>query len=222
MPATTAYQPSRLGLSEGIPHANGTSMPPPVGTPTQAPFLPATPAAHQHTYQAPNPEFESKWRPAGKGSCLQQCSFPGANKISGVADAMFTNLTLATHPGLNIHRHFRLDLPPSATMTHQSVTINLPSSHFFLQIKPTISSALLPRQHKVFVTSGFQRLSAMPNTPGQPVDQSNPLFEARLKTGVNRIEIEIVAALPKGAPKPANGQDMEMEKITVYANLLQT
>lgn len=30
------------------------------------------------------------------------------------SDAMITNLALATHPGLNISRHFRMDLPPVA------------------------------------------------------------------------------------------------------------
>lgn len=137
------------------------------------------------------------------------------------SDAMITNLSLATHPGLNISRHFRMDLPPSATMAQQSITINLPSTHYYLQIKPTIAQSLLDRQHKLFVTSGTQRLHAMPLIPGHPVDHRHPLFEARLLPGVNRIDIELIAALPKGAAKPASGQEIELEKITVFANLLK-
>jgi hypothetical protein len=139
----------------------------------------------------------------------------------GASDAMITNLTIATHPGLNISRHFRMDLPPSDSMTQQSITINLPHTHYYLQIKPTIAASLLERQHKLFVTSGTNRLHAMPTIPGHAVDPRNPLFEARLLPGVNKIEVELIAALPRGAPKPASGQDVELEKITVFANLLR-
>jgi hypothetical protein len=135
---------------------------------------------------------------------------------------MITNLSLATHPGLNISKHFRMDLPPSPTMAQQSVTINLPSTHYYLQLKPTIAASLLERQYKLFVTSGIQRLHAMPTIPGHSIDPRHPLFEARLLPGVNRIEIELIAALPKGVPKPANGLDGEVEKIIVFANLMRS
>lgn len=134
---------------------------------------------------------------------------------------MISNLCLASHPGLNISSHFRMDLPPSQTMAHQSVTINLPSTHYYLQIKPTLAASTMERQHKLFVTSGFTRLHAMPNIPGHAVDQRHPLFEARLSPGVNRIEIEIIAALPKGSTRLPNGQDVELEKIVVFANLMR-
>ena len=137
------------------------------------------------------------------------------------SDAMITNLSLATHPGLNISRHFRMDLPPSQTMAQQSMTINLPSTHYYLQIKPTIASSVMERQYKLFVTSGTQRLHAMPTIPGHPVDPQHPLFEARLLPGVNRIEVELIAALPKGT-KVAAGQDVELEKITIFANLMRS
>lgn len=80
----------------------------------------------------------------------------------------------------------------------------------------------MERQHKLFVTSGNQRLHAMPNIPGHAVDQRHPLFEARLLPGVNRIEIELIAALPRGVTKLVNGQDAELEKITVFANLMRS
>lgn len=141
--------------------------------------------------------------------------------MSDASDAMISNLSLATHPGLNISNHFKMDLPPSPNMTHQSITINLPASHYMLQIKPTISPALFERQHKLFVTSGSSRLHALPTIPGHPVDTRHPLFEARLNNGVNRIEVEMIAASPKGAVK-ANGQDVELEKITVFVNLMKS
>lgn len=114
-----------------------------------------------------------------------------------------------------------MDIPPSDDEAQLSVTINLPSTHYFLQIQPTIAEPMLERQHKLFVTSGINRLHGMPSIPGQPLDHRRPMFEARLQPGVNRIEVEIIAALPKGAPKPANGSDVELEKVTIFAHLLR-
>ncbi|CAG8972979.1 hypothetical protein HYALB_00008339 [Hymenoscyphus albidus] len=142
------------------------------------------------------------------------------NTFVGAADAMITNLTIATHPGLNITRHFRMDLPPSETMAQQSITINLPHTHYYLQIRPMISPSLLQRYHKLFATSGAQRLHTISAIPGQQPDPQHPLFEARLVPGVNRIEIELIAALPKGTKRP-NGQEAELEKISIFANLLK-
>ena len=133
---------------------------------------------------------------------------------------MITNLGFASHPGLNISRHFRMDLPASATLTQQSITVNLPAMYYYVQIKPVISPSLLERQHKVFVTCG-SRLHALPVIQGQPIDHRNSVYDARLHPGVNRIEVEIIAALPKGT-KPINGLDYEIEKITIFANLMKT
>lgn len=130
---------------------------------------------------------------------------------------MITNLSLNTHPDLHLKRHFRMDIPPSPTLAHQSVTINLPPSHFFLQIKPTLAAPLLQRHHKIFATAGISRLHNM----RIPHDPQHPIFETRLNPGVNRIEIELIAALSSDAPKGPNGQDVEMEKITIFANLLR-
>jgi hypothetical protein len=214
--------PSQVGSTPGI---NGNGMPPP-NTPGLSQNYTSGGYAqsfnHQSQYYAPvpNPAFESKWRQPGKSKLFFYSPY-AANKFVDASDAMITNLSIATHPGLNISKHFRMDLPPSPTMAQQSITINLPSTHYYLQIKPTISPSLLERQYKLFVTSGVSRLHAMPAVPGQSVDSRQPLFEARLIPGVNRIEIELIAALPKGATKPANGQDVEMEKITVFANLMK-
>lgn len=134
---------------------------------------------------------------------------------------MITNLSIATHPRLNVSRHFHMDLPPSATLAQQSITINLPSTHYYLQIKPTIAQALLERQYKIFVTSGVTRLHAIPLIPNHGVDPRQPLFEARLVPGVNKIEVELIAALPKGTVKPAGGPEVEIEKVTVFANLMR-
>lgn len=131
---------------------------------------------------------------------------------------MITNLQFSTHPGLNIERHVRLDIQPSDKMSQYSQTFQLPSTHYYLQVKPTIAERLLTRQHKLFVTTNNIRSQARPTIPGQPIDNAHPLFEIRLVPGVNRVEVELIAALPKGE-KGVNGQDAELEKITVFINL---
>lgn len=209
-----ALQPSYNSFRGGsqavsTPGLSGNGMPPPSTPGPQNMFSQggyAQSFSHQPPYQPPNPSFDSKWRQPGKTA----------------SDAMITNLSLATHPGLNISRHFRMDLPPSPTMAQQSITINLPSTHYYLQIKPAIAASLLERQFKLFVTCGTIRLPAMPTIPGHSVDQRHPLFEARLLPGVNRIEVELIAAVPKGAAKPVSGQEVELEKITIFANLMRS
>ena len=219
------------GVSQTVstPGLNGSGMPPPStpGLPQQNQYSQGGYAQsfnHQPQYQPPNPSYESKWRQSGKGKkCLNFfASCAHSDLLLDASDAMITNLSISTHPGLNISKHLRMNLPPSPTKTQQSVTINLPPSHYYLQIKPTIAASLRERQYKLFVTSGNQRLHAMPLVPGNAIDNLNPLFEARLLPGVNRIEIELIAALPKGAPKLANGQDVELEKITIFANLMKS
>lgn len=59
----------------------------------------------------------------------------------------------------------------------------------------------------------------MPERP-EETDPSKPLYEARVTPdNMNRIEIEVVAGTPRGAPKVGNGPELEMEKITLFVNL---
>ncbi|TVY19201.1 Chromatin structure-remodeling complex subunit rsc1 [Lachnellula arida] len=214
------YRPPSQPASTPGPPGNGMLPPSTPGLPTPGLPTPGLPTPnlfnsggyaqsfqHPTTYQAPNPAVDNKWRPEGQTA----------------ADAMITNLLISTHPGLNIARHFRMEVTPSDVLAQQSITINLPPTHYYLQIKPTIADFLVQpdRQHRIFVTAGTQRLFALPIIPNHPIDQRHPLFDARLLPGVNRIEIEIIANLPRNSPKPANGMDMVKEKITIFANLLK-
>ena len=136
-----------------------------------------------------------------------------------VLDALIPNLNVCTHPGLKLARPFHLDIPPSPTTTQQSVTINLPSTHFFLRVRPTLAPSLNNRPSRVIVTSNMQRLNPIPEKP-EDTDSKKPLYEARVTPGnVNRIEIEVVAGTPRGAPKVGNGPDLEVEKVTLFVNV---
>ena len=65
----------------------------------------------------------------------------------------------------------------------------------------------------------MQRLNPIPERP-EETDPSRPLYEARVTTGnINRIEIEVVAGTPRGAPKVGNGPELEVEKVTLFFNL---
>ena len=136
------------------------------------------------------------------------------------SDALISNLTIATHPALKIDHHFRLNIPPSPVASQQSVTINLPATHYCLQIIPTISPNLAHRQSKLFVSVGNSRLNPSP-MKADDVDIRRPLYDTRVLPGLNRIEVEMIAGPPRGAPKVGPGQDIELEKVTVFVNILR-
>ncbi len=66
----------------------------------------------------------------------------------------------------------------------------------------------------------MRRLQPAPQPPSQ-IDSRRPLYEAKLESGVNRIEIEMIAGPVRGAPKAGSGPDIELEKVTLFANLLK-
>ena len=39
---------------------------------------------------------------------------------------------------------------------------------------------------------------------------------------MNRIDVEMVAGIPRGAPKVGTGPELEIEKITIFAHLVKT
>lgn len=135
------------------------------------------------------------------------------------SDALITNLSIATHPMLKLDRHFHLDVPPSPTATQQSITITLPATHYFVQITPTVASNVLNRQSRIFVTVNNQRLMST-QLRAEHQDPRRSLYDARLVPGINRMEVEIIAGPPRGVPKTGPGQDIELEKITVFVNLV--
>lgn len=104
-------------------------------------------------------------------------------------------------------------------MSQQEVTFHVPSTHFRIQIKPEIASFLEPQQRewKLHVLHDTARLYP---SSGPFDKRTEPTFEANLHFGVNRVEVSVVAALPKGEKAP-NGLNMELERFIVYLNLLR-
>ncbi|KAL9101567.1 MAG: hypothetical protein Q9163_003196 [Psora crenata] len=132
------------------------------------------------------------------------------------SDALITNLNLTTHPDSNLPPRFNLDIPASDTRTQQSVTVTLPNTHSYLRIALTLSSSLMQRPSKTFVTCNNRRQQALPQ---RELDQIRPLYEYVLSPGVNTIDVEVIAGLPRGAPKTDAGSDVEIEKITTFLYL---
>ncbi|KAL8699238.1 MAG: hypothetical protein Q9201_006120 [Fulgogasparrea decipioides] len=123
--------------------------------------------------------------------------------------------------GLKIDKHFHLDVSPSPATTQQSISITLPSSYYYLQLVPTLASSAMRRPYKVFVTVNNSRIVSNPQRP-EEADARKPLYEHRVIPGMNRIEVEMVAGMPRGVPKVGSGPELEIEKITVFAHLVKS
>ena len=130
------------------------------------------------------------------------------------SDALITNLTISTHRELEISDHFHLVVPASTTATQQSITINLPSTHYQLQIVPTVNPNVAHRPSKLFVTNNTMRLK-----PSNTTDMHKQMYDARLLPGVNRVEVELIAGPQRGSLKSL-GPEIELEKITLFINIL--
>ena len=127
-----------------------------------------------------------------------------------------TNLNISTPPNPSTPRPFNLDVSASETRTQQSVTITLPSRHALLRIQPNLSSSLMQRPSKTLVTCNNRRQQPLAQ---RDLDQIRPIYEHVLSPGVNTIEVEVIAGLPRGAPKTGSGSDIEIEKITIFVHL---
>ncbi|KAH7027433.1 Bromodomain-containing protein [Microdochium trichocladiopsis] len=130
--------------------------------------------------------------------------------------ALMSKLVINSHPGLPVDNNLHVSFPASATEFQQDITVNAPPTHFRLQLRPHIASFLEAEQRewKLHVMHDQQRLY-----PSAPYEKRNePVFDATMRYGANRIEVSLVAALPQGETGP-NGLNMELEKFTINYNL---
>lgn len=92
--------------------------------------------------------------------------------------------------------------------------MKLPTSHYCLQVVPTLSATLATRATKTFVTVNNQRLRDTPVKAGD-TDSRRPLYDVGLAQGLNRIEVEVIAGPARGAPRT----EVELERITAFVLL---
>lgn len=221
---TVQMSAERSGSAETRQSPGITLMPPPANvTPRIASGSPRPQSAtmHSHGFHSYSMAYNanSARRPAGKG--MNKHRLQNVSKsLADDTDALITNVSISTHPGLKIDKHFHLDIPPVAESTYQSITITLPSTHYYLRIVPTMTSQIFQRPFKIFVSVNNQRLNTIPQTP-ESSDQRKPVYESRFIPGVNRIEVEMVAGIPRGVPKIGTGPELEIEKFTIFAHLVR-
>lgn len=133
------------------------------------------------------------------------------------SEALITKLIISSHPSLQLDNRLGITIPASTTETQQELVFNAPASYFRLQLRPLIAPFLEAQQRewKLNVTHDFARLYPL------SMDKRNePVFDVNLRYGTNRLEVSLVAALPKGQSGP-HGLNMEMEKFVVHYNLLK-
>lgn len=155
---------------------------------------------------------------------------------------MIPKITLNTHPALNIAKPWSADIYANKQKTAHSATLVVSPTHSYLQVTPIIPIALTNRLYRLFVTvNGVRTLEVnrVPVTagingtsPGPGFEsgkkKGEPVFEAKLVGGVNRIEVEIVAEKEKKGDMTTSGavkekeskeQMIEVEKCTVFLHL---
>lgn len=135
------------------------------------------------------------------------------------SEALMPMLVLTSHPSLPLDKKLQLAFPASPTETQRDIVLSAPASHFRLQLKPQIAPFLEAqnREWKLNVIHDTVRL--YPSSG--PFDRrGEPVFDVNLHFGVNRLEVSVVAALPKGQKAP-NGLTMELERIVIHFNLLR-
>jgi hypothetical protein len=142
-------------------------------------------------------------------------------------------VTLNTHPALNLPKPWTVDILASKQKTAHSATVVVSPAHSYLQITPKVPIALTSRLYRLFVTvngnktfevnrvpvtAGINGLSPGPGYEGGK-KKGEPVYEAKLVGGVNRIEVEIIAE--KSAPDGSAKEQVEIEKCTIFLHLMR-
>ncbi|KAI1077374.1 Bromodomain-containing protein [Whalleya microplaca] len=135
------------------------------------------------------------------------------------SEALLPKLVIASHPTLQLDSRMSITIPASPTEAQQELVFNCPGGLYRLHIKPQIAAflELQQREWKLNVLHDSMRLFP----PQYSYEKRNePTFEANLHFGINRLDVSVVAALPKGQVAP-NGLAVELERFVVHFNLLR-
>jgi hypothetical protein len=228
-PALSAIRPSH-GASGSIGHMHQQGQAHRISSgsphPPLQPSLYSTNSNNNHHYQPPqhhhtNGFFENRTRPAGQSKLYRHvCLYVTDYESTAAADSILPSLTFATHPALSLSKPMNLTIPAHSSNTQQSVTVTVPSTHYYFQITPHVPVGLTNRPYRLFVVVNGQRVSEY-TKPGTERVKDRPLFEARLEKGmVNRIEVEVLAG--KVNATKGGKEEVELEKCTLYVHVLRT
>ncbi|KAI0410174.1 Bromodomain-containing protein [Xylaria palmicola] len=134
-------------------------------------------------------------------------------------EALMPRLFITTHPSLLVENKLMMAFTASATEYQQEIVVNVPLSHFRLQLRPQVA-AFLESEHREWKLNVIHDTARIyPSTV--PFDRrGEPVFDVTLRYGINRLEVTLIAALPQGERAP-NGLNMELERFVVHCNLLK-
>ncbi|KAL6159559.1 hypothetical protein ACJQWK_05804 [Exserohilum turcicum] len=232
-PASTAPDNARLSVPAQTPHPN---MAPPQNMSRTASGSPHPnglglqnggymPQQQPQSYQAP---------PVARVDCFRKAP------LKSHEEALIPKITLNTHPALTASKPWSVTILANKQKTTYSATMVVAPINSYIQIIPKIPIALTNRMYRLFVTvNGNKTLEAnrVPVTagingasPGPGYEggkkKGEPLFEAKLLGGVNRIEVEIIAEKERKDQQPtengaaaAKKEDVEIEKCTLFLHL---
>lgn len=110
-------------------------------------------------------------------------------------------------------------VPASTTEYQQETIVAAPANHYRLQLKPSVAPFLEAQQREWKLNVLNDAVRVYPSAV--PLNQRHePVFDVTLKYGMNRLEVSLVAALPRGQKGP-NDLTVELERIVVHFNLLK-
>lgn len=247
-PASTAPDNARLSVPVQTPHPNmappqnvsrpGSGSPHPNGLGLQnGHYTPQQPQSY-HAPPVPRVDCFRKVPLKSKRSLFRRLIFFFTNACKGPDEALIPRISLNTHPALSASKPWSVNILANTQKTTYSATMVVAPTHSYIQIIPKIPIALTNRMYRLFVTvNGNKTLEAnrVPvtagingATPGPGYEggkkKGEPLFEAKLLGGVNRIEVEIIAEKERkeqseNAVAVAKKDDVEIEKCTIFLHL---
>ncbi|KAI0876891.1 Bromodomain-containing protein [Hypoxylon argillaceum] len=136
------------------------------------------------------------------------------------AEALMPKLAIISHPSLQLENKFGVLFSASATEYQQEIVANVPLSHFRLQVKPQVTPTL-EIEHREWKLNVIHDTTRLYPSSASPFDKrGEQAFDVTLRYGINRLEVTLIAALPRGEKAP-NGLNMEMERFVVHLNLLK-
>lgn len=155
-----------------------------------------------------------------------------------IDEALIPKITLNTHPALNLAKPWSVSVHASKQKMTHSATIAVSATHSYIQITPQVPIALTTRLYRLFVTVNGNRtleVNRVPVTagingssPGPGYEggkkKGEPVFEAKLIGGVNRIEVEIVAEREQkdgDGVREKEKDQIEVEKSTIFLHLMR-
>lgn len=146
-------------------------------------------------------------------------------RLTAAADALIKNLILRTHPGIHTEKPFSVEFPADPVLAQRCVNVTVPNYNHKVQVVLTMAPLEeQSRQFKLFVIFNGVTLGRVGPYPGQNVDPlqyppGSSVFEGVLARGLNTIDVQICAALPRDEWVP-NGTTCEVEKLTVTVHML--